>query len=123
MNGFSTIDARIIRETMMRELETVNLYQQSVEEAESDAVRHLMEHIRDEEKEHIAELFEMLMILDPGQVEAAQEAHPRAIAKTGLVGVSLGKPHEVHGELDLVPAVQPAGGLSLTVGSMLGLPQ
>lgn len=91
----------------MRELETVNQYQEAHDAATHPAVKALMAHLLFEEKEHIAELTELLKRLDPDQSHHFEGGHAAAIGA---------------GELER-PKDAPPGGSSPTVGSLLGLPQ
>ena len=62
-------DLRNLREDLGGELTAINNYQDHIDLAEDDEVREVLAHVRDEEKEHVAELVRLLRKLD-----AAQEA-------------------------------------------------
>ncbi len=60
-------DLRNLREDLKGELTAVNDYQDHIDLAEDDEVREVLAHIRDEEKEHVAELVRLLRKLDEVQ--------------------------------------------------------
>jgi len=60
-------DLRNLREDIRGELSAINDYQDHIDLAEDDEVREVLAHIRDEEKEHVAELVRLLRKLDPEQ--------------------------------------------------------
>lgn len=71
----------LIRELLVRELETVNVYTEMVARAQSPAVRELLAEITRQEKHHIAEAMDMLSRVDAGQAAALDRAglgRPRA---------------------------------------------
>lgn len=65
----SNQDIKNLREDLMGELKAVNDYQGHIDTAESEEVKKVLEHIRDDEKEHIAELTKLLQELDETQKE------------------------------------------------------
>jgi hypothetical protein len=50
-------------------LDAINLYQAHIDTTDNEAAKKILAHIRDDEKEHVAEFMELLKILDPGQDE------------------------------------------------------
>lgn len=64
----------LIRELLVRELDTVNVYTDMVARARTPAVRDLLIEITRQEKHHIAEAVDMLSRFDPGQAEALERA-------------------------------------------------
>jgi ferritin-like protein len=52
--------------SLMEELEAVDWYQQRMEATEDDALRDILRHNRDEEKEHAAMVLEWIRRRDPG---------------------------------------------------------
>ena len=63
------LDLEILREDLMAELQAINQYQEHIEVlADKDAIS-VLKHIRDDEKEHVAELFKLIQRLDPIQAE------------------------------------------------------
>ncbi len=62
-------DLEMIREDLIGELQAINQYQQHIESLENEEVVTILEHIIEEEKEHVAELLKVLSVLDPIQAE------------------------------------------------------
>lgn len=62
-------DCAMVRKAIIDELEAVNYYEDFIQRLESPDAIELMQHINDEEKEHIAELTELLRLLDPMQAK------------------------------------------------------
>lgn len=61
------LDLEILREDLMAELQAVNQYQEHIDILENEDAIRILEHIRDDEKEHIAELVKLIQRLDPVQ--------------------------------------------------------
>lgn len=97
-------DLAIVRQTLVRELLTLNQYEESLDAASAPAVKALLAHLLFEEKEHVAELVELLKKLDPDQLHHFEAGHAAGTSRT-----------DAH----------PLGRLAArtTVGSLLGLPQ
>lgn len=97
-------DLKILRLTLMRELETINQYQDFFDEAENPAVKELMGHLMFEEKEHVAELTEMLKRFDPDQLSHFEGTHAAEIGRAeaanldGHVAILPGGPGDQAGE-------------------------
>jgi len=66
-------DMALVREIMARELETVNTYFALLQKATNSAVRQFIEHIMNEEKEHIAEAVDILSRFDRVQATMLQK--------------------------------------------------
>jgi ferredoxin len=64
----------LIRELLVRELDTVNVYTAMVAEARTPAVRALIAEITAQEKHHIAEAMDLLSRYDAAQAEALAAA-------------------------------------------------
>ncbi len=62
-------DLEMLREDLMSELQAINQYQDHIDAVDSDEAKRVLEHIRDDEKEHVAELTKLLQKLDPMQAE------------------------------------------------------
>lgn len=96
-----TRDLLVLRSTLARELDTINEYERMIHQAGSVEVKRLLAHLRDEEKEHVAECMEYIRRLD-----AVQD---------GLFSVDI----EAH--VGGAPRTAPTAGpkpLGLTVGSL-----
>ena len=62
-----------LREDIIGELEAINQYQQHIDETDNAKVKKVLGHIRDDEKEHYAELTKLLRELDDTQNEKFQK--------------------------------------------------
>ncbi|MFA5360367.1 MAG: demethoxyubiquinone hydroxylase family protein [Candidatus Paceibacterota bacterium] len=62
-----------LREDLVGELDAINLYQMHIDEIDDEEVKKLLSHIRDDEKEHVAELVKAIRSLDPSQEEKFQK--------------------------------------------------
>ena len=63
------LDLEMIREDLVAELQAINQYQEHIEALEDEEAIRTLEHIRDDEKEHVAELTKLIQMLDPVQAE------------------------------------------------------
>ena len=63
------IDLEMLREDLIGELQAINQYQEHIEILEDEDAISVLEHIRDDEKEHVAELVKMIQKLDAVQAE------------------------------------------------------
>ncbi len=63
------LDLAILRDDLAGELQAINQYQDHIDSLENEEARHILEHIRDDEKEHVAELTKLIQKLDPTQAE------------------------------------------------------
>ena len=63
------IDLEMLRDDLVDELRAINQYQDHVDSVDSEEARRVLEHIRDDEKEHVAELVKLIQKLDPTQAE------------------------------------------------------
>jgi rubrerythrin len=64
------LDLEMVREDMVGELEAINQYQAHIDSMDNEEARKVLEHIRDDEKEHLAELTKLIQKLD--SVQAAK---------------------------------------------------
>ena len=77
-------DQDLIRSAMIAELDAISLYQSHLENLNDEAAKGVVRHIIDEEKEHAAELYCLLMKLDETQQEKMTEVN----ANTCIAGGS-----------------------------------
>jgi rubrerythrin len=63
------LDLEMIREDLVAELQAINQYQEHIESLDDEEAVRVLKHIRDDEKEHVAELFKLIQALDPVQSE------------------------------------------------------
>lgn len=59
--------ARAIRQDIIAEHDAVALYQAHIDATDDEAVKRVIKHIMDEEKQHVAEFTVLLHYLDPEQ--------------------------------------------------------
>jgi rubrerythrin len=62
-------DLEMLREDLIGELQAINQYQEHIESLESEEAVTTLEHILEDEKEHVAELTKLIQNLDPIQAE------------------------------------------------------
>jgi rubrerythrin len=62
-------DLDMLREDLIGVLQAINLYQEHILDLENEEAVNTLEHIVEEEKEHVAELLRLIQNLDPGQAE------------------------------------------------------
>jgi len=62
-------DLEMLREDLVGELQAINQYQEHIESLESEESVTTLEHIIEDEKEHVAELVKLIQNLDPVQAE------------------------------------------------------
>ena len=63
------VDLEMLREDLVGELQAINQYQEHIELLDDEDAIAVLEHIRDDEKEHVAELVKLIQQLDPVQAE------------------------------------------------------
>jgi rubrerythrin len=68
-----TSDKDIVRSALMAELDAISLYETQIENLHNKHAERLIRHIMLEEKEHAAELWCLLMLLDPDQEDKMTE--------------------------------------------------
>jgi uncharacterized protein len=66
-------DLERARQSLIEELEAINWYQERVENCKDTELKKILEHNRDEEKEHVAMLVEWIMKADPTQAKMFEE--------------------------------------------------
>ena len=62
-----------LREDLVGELQAINQYQEHIEEIDNEEIKKVLEHIRDDEKEHFAELTKIIRKLDEIQEKKFQK--------------------------------------------------
>lgn len=96
----------LIRELLVRELETVNVYTGMLASARTPEVRALIAEVTAQEKHHIAEAADMLARYDAGQAAA--------LARAGIV-VAHEAPAESAKPAETVPAAYEPSGVAAAV--------
>jgi len=66
-------DLKNLREALIGELQAINQYQQYINETDNEKIKKVLSHIRDDEKEHFAELVKLIQELNPTQKEKFQK--------------------------------------------------
>lgn len=66
-------DLKNLREDFIGELGAINQYQEHIDEADNEEIKKVLAHIRDDEKEHVAELIKIIRKLDGTQEEKFQK--------------------------------------------------
>ena len=61
------------RKSLCDELEAINWYQERIEATKDEGLKRILEHNRDEEKEHAAMLMEWIRKNDPEQERVSKE--------------------------------------------------
>lgn len=89
-----------LREDLMGELQAINQYQAHIDNIDDAEIKDLLAHIRDDEKEHVAEITHLISRIDAIQREKFMNDHT----------VEAGERVVSEAETDRVP----------TVGSMFG---
>jgi rubrerythrin len=62
-------DLGMLRDDLIAELQAINQYQEHILDLENEEAVNTLEHIVEEEKEHVAELLRLIQNLDPAQAE------------------------------------------------------
>lgn len=68
-----TKDLERARQSLIEELQAINWYQERIEAAKNPELKKVLEHNRDEEKEHVAMLMEVIRKLDKTQDKKFEE--------------------------------------------------
>jgi hypothetical protein len=66
-------DLKKARQSLIEELEAINWYETRIEDAEDESLKKILEHNRDEEKEHVAMLLEWIRENDNEQNKKFEE--------------------------------------------------
>jgi len=66
-------DLKNLREDLIGELGAINQYQEHIDETDNEEIKKVLAHIRDDEKEHVAELTKIIRKLDETQEEKFQK--------------------------------------------------
>ena len=114
-----------LRDVLARELETINQYELYAGAETDPGARTLFQHLANEEKEHVVEVYEALMEHDDAQRAWADSPHARAIREHRI-----GDLQQPAAPIAPSPSPGPGPGAppapfrpGLTVGSLLGRPQ
>lgn len=64
-----------LREDLVGELQAINQYQEHIDNIDDAEVKELLSHIRDDEKEHVAEITHLIARIDTIQKQKFAEDH------------------------------------------------
>ena len=110
-------DLHVLREILAHELETINAYERMLARITEPALRQIIEHVTDEEREHVSEMYDLIMERDPKQRERAAESRTQlaamALVSSETAAEAAGLPART-----LIGTPSPASGVS-TPGLML----
>ena len=73
----------MMREDLIGELQAINQYQAHIDKIDNAEIRGLLEHIRDDEKEHVAEITHAIARIDA--IQKAKFAEDHTVATTERV--------------------------------------
>lgn len=62
-------DLWMLRQDLAEELSAINLYQDQIDALDNEEARHVLEHIVDDKKGHVAKLIRLIEKLDSAQAE------------------------------------------------------
>lgn len=79
-------DFDLIRSALMAELDAISLYESHMEFLNDVTAKNVVHHILEEEKEHAAELWCLLMKLDKVQEDKMSEVNAKTCIAGGFVG-------------------------------------
>lgn len=130
-----------LRDVLARELETISIYEAHAEAETDPQMKTLFQHLADEEKEHVTEVYEALLGRDVAQKTWAESGlHAQAIREGRFSEATAGSPSQgtpgspsppAAAPASAPPAVVPAPAVARgapptssvrTVGSLHGLP-
>lgn len=70
------LDLQMLRADLIAELEAINQYEEHIDALEDEEAVRVLEHILDDEKEHVAALVKLIQMLDPVQAEKFKKELP-----------------------------------------------
>lgn len=93
-------DLVVLREILQRELETINAYEKMLPRVADPRLREIIEHVTDEEREHVSEMYQLIVERDVRQKERAlrSEEQLRAMNLTAGPHAAGGSPAATAGE-------------------------
>lgn len=76
----------LLREDLIGELQAINQYQAHIDRIDHPEIKGLLEHIRDDEKEHVAEITHAIARIDAIQRDKFAEDHTMATEERVVSG-------------------------------------
>lgn len=114
-------DLIVLREILQRELETINAYERMLARVSDPHLREIIDHVTDEEREHVSEMYQLIMERDPKQVARAkmslEQLHPQAAQAAQAGGSAV-----VEAQTAAAAAGLPGGLLSARPSTVLSDP-
>lgn len=107
-------DLVVLREILQRELETINAYEKMIDRVSDPALKQIIEHVTDEEREHVAEMYQLIMERDERQ-QARSLRSEQQLRAMHLTGGAAPRTAAATG------AMAPAAGLTATAAAEAGL--
>lgn len=81
----------LLRDDLIGELQAINQYQAHIDKIDNAEIKGLLEHIRDDEKEHVAEITHAIARIDAIQRAKFAEDHTMASEERVVSGTEEGK--------------------------------
>lgn len=78
-------DLLVLREILQRELETINAYERMLERVTDASLREHIQHVTDEEREHVSEMYQLILQNDPQQRARAERGHVQSFGTAGAL--------------------------------------
>ena len=108
-------DVSILRAILQRELETINAYEEMQAAIKDPALRQIVEHITDEEREHVVEMYELILQRDARQQTTAQKGRQHLAGAIAAPAITVPAPPAAPAAPpdDDVPVLLPGGAVDL----------
>lgn len=90
-------DLLVLREILQRELETINAYERMLTRIGDPALRKIIEHVTDEEREHVSEMYQLIMERDSEQAARSEKSRSQLISMSLLPASAAHAVHAVDG--------------------------
>jgi rubrerythrin len=104
--------AQAIRIDIAAELDAINLYQAHIDATDNPVAKRMIQHIMDEEKDHVEEFAQLLYLLDPRQLDAVSHARQEIEEETGHPAAEAPAAEDTSNDTSVMAAPQ------LTIGSL-----
>jgi hypothetical protein len=86
-------DLIVLREILQRELETINAYEKMLDRVSDPILREIIDHVTDEEREHVTEMYELILKRDPKQAGRAELGQKQIETMLHVAGPGSGHGH------------------------------
>lgn len=95
-------DLIVLREILQRELETINAYEKMLDRLTEPALREIVAHVTDEEREHVSEMYHLILARDVRQRDVDASNHATAGVAAGDAVGAKAVSHAAHGAAEVV---------------------